>query len=106
MVCEQDGVCRNENFYKDEISKILRRDYGKYIKGPLTFTFIDSFAQLNNRSKNDTKQQDEFNKNVEILWTFATNTPEYKLQTINDILGEHANLTEEIADPLEELKGI
>ena len=98
--CEQEDVCRNENYFKDEISRILRRDHGKYIKGDLTFTFIHSYAQLDSESKNDTRQQYEFNKNVDILWTSATNTSEYKLQAMNDMVREHAKMTEEIADEL------
>ena len=83
--------CKNEEWYRTKISHILQKNYGQYIKGNLTFTFIDAYSQKG-RSKADQTQQKHFLLETEKLWQFANNPGEVIFQTIDDVLKENQKL--------------
>ena len=93
--CQEDkDECKDEAWFIDRISRILKTDYP--IKGNLKFAFIDAWSQKGNRNKKDSSQQQHWKKWTDTLWNFATSEGEVVFQTINDVLAKNHELNQNL----------
>lgn len=90
--CLDPVRCRDEEYFKTEISKVLKERYNEKIKGDLRFTFIDSHA-----NQSDVYQKTPFEENAKQLLEYATSGEEFVLQTVNDVLEKNTELEETLS---------
>ena len=92
--------CHDEDWFREGVTEEIKKKFNlDDLK--LKFAFIDSWAK-HPANIGDPLQQIAFERESDILWTFAVNSEEFPFKSIQDVLEENVQLKSRV-DFLENL---
>jgi len=89
---EEPAECKNETVLCNEINDEIAEHL--HVEMELPCVFIDSYSQKN-KSLDDDVQQMHWEEETSTLWKFAKQTEPFDFKTIDDVLEENYELTQE-----------